>query len=335
VLSPGRKFLFSAAISTLASTMVLCGAAGTAFADPAADLQAANAAAAQAGDPVAKAKAELARLDAESSAGEENYAQAKRLRKQASEIARANFQNRGVDTTAALFVSGDPESFLQQISTAQNVDENMNSVLQQFQSEQANLTDLKRAADSETEKAAAAERQMADLLVTEKAKVAQASAVLAGLSSAQQATLAQAQLTQANAAAATQALGAISVSGTGSAAGVAAASFAKAQVGHAYVWGAAGPSAFDCSGLVMAAYQTVGISLPHSARAQSQMGTAVSVSDLQPGDLLFWYGGPSHVSMYIGGGMMVHALNSNSGVVIGSVSAFMSQGLTGARRIVG
>jgi cell wall-associated NlpC family hydrolase len=82
---------------------------------------------------------------------------------------------------------------------------------------------------------------------------------------------------------------------------------AMAKLGKPYVWGAAGPNSFDCSGLVQYAYKAAGINLPHSSAAQSQVGKAVSQSALKPGDLVFFYSGPSHVGIYIGNGNVVHA----------------------------
>ena len=85
---------------------------------------------------------------------------------------------------------------------------------------------------------------------------------------------------------------------------------ALAQLGKPYVWGGAGPSSFDCSGLTQYAYGAAGRSLPHSSRMQSSVGTPVSTANLQPGDLLFFYSPVSHVGMYIGNGQMVHAPTS-------------------------
>jgi cell wall-associated NlpC family hydrolase len=92
--------------------------------------------------------------------------------------------------------------------------------------------------------------------------------------------------------------------------------YAMAQVGDAYVYGAAGPDAFDCSGLTMMAWAQAGVSLPHSSSAQFGSGTRVSESQLQPGDLVFYYSPISHVGMYIGNGMIVHAANPGSGVLV-------------------
>lgn len=102
---------------------------------------------------------------------------------------------------------------------------------------------------------------------------------------------------------------------TGSAASI--VSFVKSQVGKAYVPGATGPSAYDCSGLVQTAFKQVNISLPRVSQDQSMAGTQVSLSNLQPGDILYWGGRGSayHVAVYVGGGMFVGAQNSSTGVV--------------------
>ena len=92
--------------------------------------------------------------------------------------------------------------------------------------------------------------------------------------------------------------------------------YALAQVGKPYVWGAAGPSAFDCSGLMMAAWGAAGVGLPHSSRAQAGYGTPVSQSELKPGDLVFYYHPISHVGMYIGNGLIVNAENPSVGVKV-------------------
>jgi cell wall-associated NlpC family hydrolase len=106
---------------------------------------------------------------------------------------------------------------------------------------------------------------------------------------------------------------------------------ALAQVGDPYVWAAAGPDAFDCSGLTQFAYRAAGISLPHSSRAQSTMGTPVSKAALQPGDLVFFFSPVSHVGMYVGGGKMVHAATAGQPVKVVSVDSM--PGFAGARRL--
>jgi cell wall-associated NlpC family hydrolase len=82
---------------------------------------------------------------------------------------------------------------------------------------------------------------------------------------------------------------------------------ALTQVGSSYVWGGASPGAFDCSGLVMWAFQQAGISLPHSSQAQAEGGQPVALSDLQPGDVLTFYSDASHSGIYVGDGMVIHS----------------------------
>ncbi|MGW1463474.1 C40 family peptidase [Streptomyces sp. NPDC002308] len=102
---------------------------------------------------------------------------------------------------------------------------------------------------------------------------------------------------------------------SGSAAAVVA--FAKAQIGDAYVSGGTGPNSWDCSGLVQAAYASVGVSLPRVSQDQSVAGTQVSLDSLQPGDILYWgsAGSAYHVAIYVGDGQFVGAQNSSTGTV--------------------
>jgi cell wall-associated NlpC family hydrolase len=86
-----------------------------------------------------------------------------------------------------------------------------------------------------------------------------------------------------------------------------AIAFARAQIGKPYVWGATGPGSYDCSGLTQAAWKAAGVTLPRVTYDQVNAGTTVSVSQAQPGDLVFFYDDISHVGLYIGDGMMIHA----------------------------
>ncbi|MGW7282827.1 NlpC/P60 family protein [Streptomyces sp. NPDC054844] len=86
-----------------------------------------------------------------------------------------------------------------------------------------------------------------------------------------------------------------------------ALAFARAQIGKPYVWGATGPDSYDCSGLTQAAWKNAGVTLPRTTYDQVDAGTTVPVSQAQPGDLVFFYDDLSHVGLYIGNGMMIHA----------------------------
>lgn len=89
---------------------------------------------------------------------------------------------------------------------------------------------------------------------------------------------------------------------------------ARSAIGSPYGWGSAGPSSFDCSGLTSWAYAQAGKSIPRTSQAQAAQGQQVSMSDIQPGDIVVYYGGASHVAIYAGNGVMIDSLNSGTTV---------------------
>jgi len=114
-------------------------------------------------------------------------------------------------------------------------------------------------------------------------------------------------------------------------------SYAYNFIGRPYVFGAAGPKTFDCSGLTMYVYAKFGYSLPHYTGSQYAMGTSVSRNNLRPGDLVFFntYGPVSHVGIYVGGGDFLHAPSSGKTVTVSSLSeSYYASRYAGARRIV-
>jgi cell wall-associated NlpC family hydrolase len=102
------------------------------------------------------------------------------------------------------------------------------------------------------------------------------------------------------------------------------------QRGDPYAYGAAGPNAFDCSGLTSYAWKRAGISIPRTSSAQSNFGRPVSKGNLRPGDLVFFYSPVSHVAMYIGAGRIVHATTYGQPVSVDELK-YLS-GYAGARR---
>jgi peptidoglycan DL-endopeptidase CwlO len=107
---------------------------------------------------------------------------------------------------------------------------------------------------------------------------------------------------------------------------------AMRYLGVPYVWGGSSPSGFDCSGLVMYVFAQIGVSLPHSSYAQFGMGAPVAMSQLQPGDLVF-FAGASHVGIYIGGGQFIHAPHTGDVVKISSLTGWYASTFAGGRRI--
>ncbi|WP_038169508.1 C40 family peptidase [Tomitella biformata] len=110
--------------------------------------------------------------------------------------------------------------------------------------------------------------------------------------------------------------------GDGTGLGYAALQVALTRIGTPYVWGATGPDSFDCSGLVQWAYKQVGINTPRTALQQSLGGTPVEQKDILPGDVVTFYGDVSHVGIYAGNGMMVHASTFGVPVKVQEISAF-------------
>jgi cell wall-associated NlpC family hydrolase len=231
------------------------------------------------------------------------------LKLQVGQVALAQFQNRSLDTAAHLFVTPDTERFLSQISTVQKVSENQNSALQDYQQAQAELAALQHSAETDLAALSEKEKQLKSLTAASDKKLNQAKKVLAKLTGDQQRRLANAEkraTAKANAegrAAANASRG----STRGSGRGVKALAYAKAQLGEPYVRNGAGPSSWDCSGLTMKAWGSAGVSLPHSSRQQYSRGKVVSRSDLQLGDLVFFYSDIHHVGLYAGNGQVIHA----------------------------
>lgn len=175
-----------------------------------------------------------------------------------------------------------------------------------------------------------ADKKAASELVTEaKAEKDNVTALEAKLENMQRGVKAEIKRLQQQAAAAAQAQaqqswggGSVPVVDPGGPGHPEVVAIAQRYLGVPYVYGAAGPNAFDCSGLTMYCYAQIGIGLAHGATAQQQASTPVPVNSLQPGDLVF-FGGASysyHVGIYVGGGSMIHAPHTGSVVSYGSIS---------------
>ncbi len=342
--------LVALAASALAATLVFSSALGAPSA---------------VADPLSEAKSKLAALEEQSSKIEAEYNQVQTklatskqrlktttedlatqeklvasLKTTATRVALAQFQSRGVNVSTQILTSSDVDSFLSQLSTTQQVEANMNSTLQDYQSHVGTLESLKKTVASETSAIAANQARLKELKTQSESKVTEAEALVSKLSAKQRAAIAAEQQqtdrtasqTSTSTTPSTTSTTPTTATGSASSRALAALAFAKAQIGKSYRLGATGPSAYDCSGLVKAAYASVGISLPRTSQAQFGAGRAVSRSELQPGDLVFFYSGISHVGIYMGNGVMVDARNSRVGVVYSQVFASWWP-YAGARRV--
>jgi peptidoglycan DL-endopeptidase CwlO len=228
---------------------------------------------------------------------------------------------------AAFLTSGSATQLVQQMATLDMIAAHTETVIAKVAAAQ----DVARRAQAEADQlAATAQAGLAELKTQQAAVQEKITAYRADF----------ARLTSAEQAAVTAALAGPKVAAPslrdlplapGSAAAVAVKA-ALAQLGDPYVWGATGPDGFDCSGLTAFAWAAAGVALPHSSLEQSQLGRAVSRSELQPGDIVYFYTPVSHVGLYIGNGMMVHARTFGQPVAVTSVD---QTGYRGARRIFG
>ena len=203
----------------------------------------------------------------------------------------------------------DTERFLSQISTVQKVSENQNSALQDFQQAQAELAAPGDAAKADLAALAEKEKQLKSLTDASDKKLAEAKKVLAKLTAEQRRQISEAEKSDSSGQ-----LGGPRTSReasrapvTGSGRGAKALAYARAQLGEPYVRNGAGPSSWDCSGLTMRAWGSVGVSLPHSSGQQYNRVRHVAKSDLQLGDLVFFYNDIHHVGLYAGNGQVIHA----------------------------
>ena len=232
------------------------------------------------------------------------------VRAQVTDSVIRQLEGEGVATVGQVVVSDDPGAFLDTLSTMSSFNDLQESLLDDYGTEVAAL-DLRAAAtEDRAAEIAATTEQLAEEKRTVEEKLAEAKGLLADLEAEERERLATAS--RSSVTRTPEAATAVPASGRAAA----AVAYAMAQVGDAYVYGAMGESAFDCSGLTMRAWAQAGVSLPHSSSAQFGSGPRVAASDLQPGDLVFYYSPISHVGMYIGNGMIVHAANPGTGVAV-------------------
>jgi peptidoglycan DL-endopeptidase CwlO len=223
--------------------------------------------------------------------------------------------------TQQLLLSDNPDEFLDHVAAQEALSSTKGAMLSQM-STSARKLDLQQSQVSrELADIRADQRQAAKEEATVDAKVKQAENLLANLEAERRARLREARQEEASRSVPRTP---ISVSGGAGE----AVEFAMDQVGEAYVYGAAGPDAWDCSGLTMQAWGAAGVSLPHSSSAQYNASPHVPISDLQPGDLVFYYQPVSHVAMYIGNGQIVQASNPDEPVNVAEVDEMPITGAT-------
>ena len=274
-----------------------------------------------------------ARADLERVSGrlQRQRAEYEAVRAQVVATVRAQVEGETLVTASQVLLSDDADTFIHQMTTVDEYTQHQTELARRLR-EQAQVLD---AREERAERIVAAIADDRSALVEDKAeierKAAAAKALLDRLEEerrearealrARQAAQVSRDAARATDDAAAPEAPAPAPAPAASGGAAAAVQFAMAQVGDSYVYGAAGPDAYDCSGLTMTAWAQGGVSLPHSSSAQMGSGTPVSASALQPGDLVFYYSPVSHVGIYVGGGMIVHAANPSTGVNMAPVGS--------------
>ncbi|MGA9748606.1 MAG: NlpC/P60 family protein [Nocardioides sp.] len=231
-----------------------------------------------------------------------------------TEVAAAvvsQYQGQALSTTTQVLLADDPDAFLDQLATVSGYNDQQTEMMADFAVQAQQLEMREAAAERELGRIAATKKTLAEEKAEIDDKADEAQELLDRLEE-RAATAASRSRTST---AAPVDLPDVAVSGRAGA----AVQYALGQVGDSYVYGSAGPSSFDCSGLTMMAWAQAGVGLPHSSGAQMGSGSPVSQSQLAPGDLVFYYSPVSHVGIYIGNGQIVHAANPSTGVQIAPV----------------
>ncbi|MGI5402390.1 NlpC/P60 family protein [Streptomyces sp. CA-135486] len=255
--------------------------------------------------------------------------------------AAAQYRTGAVTPTAALLFADSPESYFDQTQLMSRMTDRQRGAIDDYETQRAEAAKQRAEATKQLESLTTSQKALRTSKQEVQAKLAEARTLLSRLTAEEKARLAEIERkkeeearrrseekakaeaeARARAEAArkqeqNQGSGTGTGTGTGTGSGTAdgsytakadkVLSFARAQLGKPYVWGATGPSSYDCSGLTQAAWKAAGVDLPRTTWDQVKVGTRVATKDLVPGDLVFFYDDISHVGIYIGDGKMIHA----------------------------
>ncbi|MEV6756026.1 NlpC/P60 family protein [Streptomyces sp. NPDC051214] len=240
-------------------------------------------------------------------------------------IAAAQYRSGGIDPAVQLALSSDPDQYLERAAIADRADNRQAAAVTGVRKQLREIDQLRTEADGTLAHLKSRQAELKKHKKTVNGKLGAAKRLLSQLTADQRAELAGEDRASRDA----------GRDGLGGAPGKApnarasaAVSYAYKALGSPYVWGATGPDAFDCSGLTQAAYRSAGVGLPRTTYAQIAAGERVPRSQLQPGDLVFFYQGISHVGLYVGNGQMIHAPNPSAPVRLAPISQMPFAGAT-------
>ncbi|MFD7612669.1 NlpC/P60 family protein [Streptomyces sp. NPDC059828] len=250
--------------------------------------------------------------------------------------AAAQYRTGTVTPTAALLLADSPQEYFDQTRLMDRLSEEQREAVTDFEEQRSAAADQRAEATRSLETLTDSQASLRSTKETVQRKLAEARELLSKLTAEERARLAELErqreeeahrkaeakaraeaAARAEAEAQRRAQQEQEQQGTGTGAGTSAGSyaakaqqvlsFARSQIGKPYVWGATGPSSYDCSGLTQAAWRAAGVDLPRTTWDQIEVGQRIAAKDLVPGDLVFFYDDISHVGIYIGNGQMIHA----------------------------
>lgn len=257
-------------------------------------------------------------------------------------MAAAQYRSGGLDPVVQLALSDHPDRYLDGAAFAERVGTRQSAEIAGVRQQLRELDQLRSTADGELTTLRSRQAELKKQKKTINEKLGAARQLLDRLTPAQRTQYAQrggagdTQHVSRDTARDPAPVASSGSSGTSGGTGVAApnsraaaaVAYAYSKLGSPYVWGATGPNAFDCSGLAQAAYRSAGVSLPRTTYSQINAGRRVAQSELQPGDLVFFYAGITHVGIYIGNGQMIHAPNPSAPVRVAPISEMPFAGAT-------
>ncbi|MGW2302085.1 NlpC/P60 family protein [Streptomyces sp. NPDC001809] len=218
-------------------------------------------------------------------------------------VAGAQYRSGGIDPALALLLSSDPDTYLDRASALDRITARQSAALGELRREQRRLNQKRSEARATLAELERGRAEVARHKRVVERKLAEARRVLASLTAEERADFDRSSRSGGRA----EELPPMPEAAPGSSRAAAAVLAARSAVGRPYVWGATGPSAFDCSGLMVWSYGKAGISLPRTSSAQRYAGRQVPLSQAQPGDLVTYRGDASHVGIYAGNGQVIHA----------------------------
>ena len=252
---------------------------------------------------------------------------------QVARIALEKYKGSGLGSGMDLLFSKNPSQYLRDAASLEVISRNYQTKIQHLKRYKQELQASRLILQDRTTQLQSAQRSLAIEVLSAKRDLLNAEKILSALSIKDRKRLAKAEMAALSRNLLESKKIAKSYVG-GSSRGASAVRFALNQLGDIYVWGGAGPTQWDCSGLTLRAFATAGVSLPHSAAIQFNYGKPIAFNQVQPGDLLF-YGRPiSHVSIYLGGGKMVQAPRAGKRVeIVSYVRMFGYKPFIGAKRL--